>query len=382
MKSPRTRVHVYERGIQISRGPRSVASLHCHTHHSKELLNFIPHYAGRLPVISRMFAEEMTRYRAMNGKTIDFEKAWWTPPVSPRQVLEVETAQIAREFGLPALVSITDHDEIEAGLNMQVIDPTCGIPISMEWTVPYGRANFHLGIHNLPRDSAVELTREMLRYTRRDPEAMTLDALFAALNDSPGTLIILNHPFWDLEMVGADIHEQMLGAFLAEHVESIHAFEINGFRSWAENKAVLELGKAYELPVVTGGDRHGCRPNTLLNLTRATSFEELVAEIRCDRRSEVLLMPEYRESRLARTIEAVADVLRPYPGHPLNRPLWTDRIFVDLDGNGPRALSAYWKRGGPVWVRAALWGIRVLGSRNMNTALKLALADERVSYES
>jgi hypothetical protein len=126
----------------------------------------------------------------------------------------------------------------------------------------------------------------------------------------------------------------------------------------------------------------------MLNLTRARTFADFVAEIREDAHSEVILMPEYRESTTARMFEVVAEVLHHYPHHPLGQTKWTDRIFIDLgDGLGARPLSRYWKRGGPRWVRASLWFLRTLGRHQVQSALRLAFAHEkvpgeRVSYES
>lgn len=381
MKPSCTEVHVYERRGHASRGFRAAVSLHCHTHHSRELLTFIPHYAAKIPVVSQLFNIEMARYLTVHGKTIDFASAWWTPPVTPRHVIEIETLQIMKEFGLPALVSITDHDDIEAGLLLQVIDTANRIPISLEWTIPYQQGFFHLGIHNLPRERAKEITNELLKYTRRCEDAMELRDLFAMLNEFPDVLIVFNHPLWDIEHIGADEHSNCLGAFLGEFEQWIHAFEINGFRPWKENCAVMRMADDFCLPVVSGGDRHGLQPNTLLNLTRANSFDDYVAELREDVHSEVLVMPEYRESLIVRTLGVAADVLRSYPNHPLGQPKWTDRVFIDI-GDGSCRLSRYWKRGGPRWVRAALCCMRMLGSHRVKPVLRMALANERVSYES
>lgn len=388
MVSAHTRMHVYERQGGFRGGFGAAVSLHCHTYHSKEILSFIPHYAAMIPVVSRLFKGEMDRYLTLHGKTIDFSHAYWTPPVSPGQVFEIETLQIEKELCLPALVSITDHDDIEAGLHLQVLDSINRIPISLEWTVPYGQGLFHLGVHNLPAESATELTRELMKYTRRAEDAMELSDLLTLINESPDTLIVFNHPLWDIELIGSKEHADGLKAFLSEHGHQIHALEINGFRSWHENKGVMRLAEDLDLPVVTGGDRHGCRANTLLNLTRAKTFADFAAEIREDSHSDVLLMPEYRESRIARTFEVVADVLRHYPRHPLGRGKWTDRIFIDInDGLGVCPLSRHWKIGGPAWVRASLWCLRMLGNHKVQPALRLALAQEkiageRVSYES
>jgi hypothetical protein len=379
MVSDLTRLHVYERRDHlptVAKSFRAAVSLHCHTNHSKELLTFIPHYARRIPVLSRLYKSEMKRYLIDYGKAIDFARAWWTPPVTARQVFEMETLEIESRLGLPAIVSITDHDDIAAGLWLQALDAQGRIPVSVEWTVPYGRGYFHLGVHNLPPDRASELMREMSAYSQQTEPQMDLRDLLARINEFPETLVVLNHPLWDIEFIGSQEHAVALGRFLGEYKTWIHALEINGFRPWRENKAVMAMAKDFGISVVSGGDRHGCRSNTVLNLTRAASFAEFVAEVREDGRSDVLLMPEYRESRVLRTFEAVADVLRHYPNHPQGQFLWTNRVFIDFENKGARPLSDYWKRGGPVWVRAALWGLRAVGSHRVKPALRMAFSRE------
>jgi hypothetical protein len=378
MSSDLTRLRVYERRDHqppYAKCFRAAVSMHCHTNHSRELLTFIPHYARRIPVLSRFYEGELKRY----GVTIDFARAWWTPPVTARQVFEMETVEVESRLGVPAIVSITDHDDITAGLWLQSLDSQGRVPISVEWTVPYGRGFFHLGVHNLPPDRAAELMREMSAYSRVNgsprPQNELRDML-AWINEFPETLVILNHPLWDIEFIGAQQHAVALGSFLGEHKDWIHALEINGFRPWRENKAVMTTAKDFGLPAVSGGDRHGCRSNTMLNLTRAANFAEFAAEVREDGRSDVLLMPEYRESLVLRTLEVVADVLRHYPSHPQGQSLWTNRVFIDLEDKGVRPLSDYWKRGGPVWVRVALRGLRAMGSHRVKPALRMAFSRE------
>jgi hypothetical protein len=115
---------------------------------------------------------------------------------------------------------------------------------------------------------------------RPDARRDGLRDLFVLLNEAPETLVVLNHPLWDIEFIGAERHQACLMDFLAEHGEWIHAFEINGFRSWREHRMVMMLAEDLGYPVVTGGDRNGCQANTVLNLTRATRFADFVAEIR------------------------------------------------------------------------------------------------------
>ena len=51
---------------------------------------------------------------------------------------------------MPGLVSITDHDDIQAPMLLRSVPSSRHIPVSVEWTVPFGTTAFHLGIHNLP----------------------------------------------------------------------------------------------------------------------------------------------------------------------------------------------------------------------------------------
>lgn len=380
MKRDRTRIHA-DRSRPLIDGCQAAASLHCHTHFSKEILTFIPYYASRVPVLAGYFKDSLERYQKTHGRPLDFNQAWWTPPVTPRQVIDIETLQIERELGLSAMVSITDHDDIEAGLLLQVLKSNSSYPISLEWTVPFNGGFFHLGVHNLPTESASEITAELMKYTNGDAGVQTLDELLELLNESPTTLVVLNHPFWDIELIGGQDHRRCLNEFTTRYGSYLHALEVNGFRRWRENEETIRLADAMGLPVVSGGDRHGCQPNSLLNLTRATSFSELVYEIREDLHSEILVMPGYQESMVMRVFETVAEVIGEHPAHPLGRHQWSDRIFFALGAEESRPLSHYWPNGGPGWVRSALWMLRRLGSKELKAALRLALSSERIRFE-
>jgi hypothetical protein len=244
-------------------------SLHSHTHHSRESLRFLPYYAQRIPVVGQLVQSALKRYEQRTGTVADFRRAYWTPPVSPGTVLVSETSQIEQELELGALISITDHDTIAAGLSLQ--QQFAGwIPISVEWTVPFQGDSLHVGAHNLPPASATQIMEELSCYTA-EPAEDTLTDLFDRLNRFPETLLVLNHPRWDVAKVGEAKHASSLGNFLSNYRRLIHALEVNGLRSWSENREVLLMGEDYDVPVVAGGDRHGCRPNTVLNLTEATN---------------------------------------------------------------------------------------------------------------
>ncbi|HEX6123850.1 MAG TPA: hypothetical protein VFZ23_00610, partial [Pyrinomonadaceae bacterium] len=201
-----------------------------------------------------------------------------------------------------------------------------------------------------------------------------LTEMFAMLSEIPEVLVILNHPLWDIEIVGKERHEALLKEFIRRHGRWIHAFEINGFRSWSENKAVIEMAEALGIPIATGGDRHGCKPNTVINLTNADTFEEFVNEIRVDKRSEVVLMPEYEHPLHSRQLQSFSEILSHYPDFVEGRQRWFDRVYFDSgDGEGIRNLASHgWRLGGPKWLRAAIWTLGFLGSPKMRPFFRVA----------
>ena len=372
MNLKQTRLHILKSAENLAPKAKTGVSLHCHTEHSKEMLDFVPHYAEKLPIISYFWKKERDTYLEKEGKGIDFSTAYWSPPLTAQGVYGIEKDQI-NNAGLDAMVSISDHDSIDA--NLRINAETESSPISLEWTVPFEYGFFHVGVHNLPKDRAVELTKTLLDYTFNEANHSNekLREMFSMLNELPGVLVILNHPLWDIEMVGKERHEVLLKDFIREHGRWIHAFEINGFRTWSENKTVIEMAEALGIPIATGGDRHGCKPNTVINLTNAETFEEFVEEIRVDKRSKVVLMPEYRYPLHSRQLQSFSEILKLYPEFPDGRQKWFDRVFFDIgDGEGLRQLSVHWKKGGPTWLRWAIWTLGVLGSPKMRPAFEVA----------
>ncbi|MER3431076.1 MAG: hypothetical protein C4324_08560 [Blastocatellia bacterium] len=375
MNLEKTRLHILRTTDGLSKKAKTGVSLHCHTEHSKEMLDFIPHYAEKLPIIATFWRRERRRYLAREGKGIDFSTAYWSPPLSPYEVYDIERRQI-QDAGLNSIVSLTDHDSINATLEVNEVQPNHKAPISMEWTVPYEYGFFHVGVHNLPKANAAKITEILLEFTfnKEKQGNSRLTELFAMLNELPQVLIILNHPLWDIEIVGQGRHEALLRSFIKSHGRWIHAFEINGFRSWSENKAVIELAESLGIPVATGGDRHGCKPNTVINLTDAATFDEFVEEIRVNKRSEVVLMPAYEQPLHSRQLESFAEILSHYPHFREGRQRWFDRVFFDTgNGQGVRSLASHgWKLGGPLWLRWAIWTLGVLGSPTARPLFRLA----------
>jgi len=126
--------------------------------------------------------------------------------------------------------------------------------------------------------------------------------------------------------------------------------------------------------VATGGDRHGCTPNTVINLTSAATFFYFVDKTPTEKRSEVVLMPEYEHPIHSRQLQSFSEILKYYPDFAEHRRRWFDRVFFDIgDGKGIVPLSSHgWKRGGPRWLRAAIWTLGFLGSPTVRPAFRAA----------
>src|SRR5919108_3732878 len=209
----------------------SAVSLHSHTHHSREIMADLPRYIARIPLVAVAFEREVGRYREREGRELDFSRGWWHPPVSPRAAFESETQQIEQRLQLHALVSVTDHDDIRAGIELQELYANRRAPVSFEWTVPYGRGFLHVGVNNLPVREVAEWFSRLNAYTR-GISCDSLTALLTDLNRVPDVLLVLCHPLWDLARVGAEEHTRQLRRFLGVHRRQINPVENKGYRPW------------------------------------------------------------------------------------------------------------------------------------------------------
>jgi hypothetical protein len=340
----------------LFKGFSHAVSLHGHTLYSHEGLDFIVEQAEKRALLRWIL--HMQSKRCRNPKT-DFSNAYWTPPLTPRGAYEVECRQIENLLGLDSMVSITDHEDIEAPLRLRLLPQTRHIPISLEWTVPFEGAQVHLGIHNLPSSSARRWLSEMRAYTR-EGKSEKLACLLEELNEIRDLLIVFNHPLWDLYSLGREAHSSMLRRFLGRFNHLLHAFELGGLRSWAENQRVVDLANACNQRIISGGDRHGCEPSALLNLTNANSFDEFVNEVRRERKSDLVFMPQYRQSLKLRMLRTANDATRYIAGHPMG-PRWEDRTFHPDAAGEMRPLSRLWQKT-PSFIRAAVAMLQMLES--------------------
>ena len=331
-----SRVYFHWSQPEVASRFSNAVSLHSHTLHSHECLGFIRRATRNVPYLSAAIRKHDQLYQDLNqGRTLDLTRAWWTPPLGEDQALRVEEGQIRNVLGLNALVSLSDHDNMWAGRLLG------NAPISVEWTVPFRGTFFHLGIHNVPSSAACDWMAHMEEFTAR-PSESRLSELLEMFNSRAETLVVLNHPVWDEKGIGRAAQGAFLSEFLAQHTHALHALELNGLRPWHENNETIELGRAVDLPVISGGDRHAREPNACLNLTHAATFAEFVEEIRRDGHSEVLFMPQYREPFKLRIIKSMCEVMREDPHHGKGWTRWSDRVFYLCDDGVARSLSELW----------------------------------------
>jgi hypothetical protein len=354
----------------------AAASLHSHTQHSKESLGFILKFTEDRPFL-RWALDRKCKRAAF---PVDLVHAYWTPPVSPAAALDIEKRQIENDLGLKSLVSITDHDSIEAPAALHGGPELSHVPFSLEWSVPFEGAIFHLGVHNLPENRAESIVASLAAHTH-GPSPAFLNELMAGLDALPDVLVVFNHPLWDLAGLGPEKFRQHFEQFVERHHRFLHAFELNATRGWKENREVLQLAERWRRPVISGGDRHGCKPSAALNLTRADSFPAFIHEIRSEQASHVLFMPSYAEPRGMRITEMLLDVIREYPDFPAGSRRWDDRVYhPDRTNTCHQPISTLWKAP-PVFLQRIFSAIRLLENASLRGTLSRALnsrADEHL----
>ncbi|MEQ1922823.1 MAG: hypothetical protein ABL952_09980 [Pyrinomonadaceae bacterium] len=382
MKNMRN-IRFLDKGEALAESATTGVSLHCHTLHSKEILDFVPYYAERIPVVSWLWEREKRRSIHETGRPPEFDSGYWTPPLTSQQVFDMESASV-RSMGLDGIVSITDHDSIEAGFELSKTTDEGKAPISMEWTVPFDEAFFHIGVHNLPASSAREIQEQLLAYTFAGgvPDDARLSELFAMLCEFPDVLIVLNHPIWDIEMIGQKRHEAALGKFLLVHQRWFHAIEVNGFRAWHENEVAIELAEQLGLPIVSGGDRHCMHNNTMINVSNAATFSEFVDDIRVGGHSRIVVTPEYQTALPSRQLSSIAHILGNYSDFPIGRRVWSDRIYFDAkDGSGLMTLTERWNGRQPWWATAALGCLTIMANPVMRKGIEFTIGDADIGRD-
>lgn len=351
-------------------------SLHSHTNQSRETLDFLANLGSKYAAIRPLLARLERRAQEHYGIRVNYATSYWTPPMTPKLAFDLESEQI-ENLDLHSMVSITDHDNIDAPMLLRTIPSARRIPVSVEWSVPYGGVqDFHLGVHNLPSSRAKQWMRTLAAFTA-NPSEPRLKEILIALHDEPDVLVVFNHPMWDLFLAGEEKHRFLVNEFLQKYGAFLHALELNGLRNWEENRAVRCLAQQWNMLLISGGDRHGVEPNANINLTNAASFTEFVHEIRRERLSHVLFMPQYAQPWKHRLLQSTLDAIRDYPDFPQGSRTWDERAYHS-DANGViRPLSEIWPKGRPpLSIYWAIKAVQVLGNGLVSGGLRIAWNDE------
>jgi len=191
-------------------------------------------------------------------------------------------------------------------------------------------------------------------------------------------LVVFNHPMWDLYLIGQQKHEFLVNEFLQKNGAFLHALELNGLRNWEENRSVRRLAQQWNMLLISGGDRHGVEPNANINLTNASSFTEFVHEIRRERKSNVLFLPQYAEPWKQRILQSTIDAIRHYPEFPQGSRTWDERVYHP-DRNGVvRPLSEIWPKGhAPRAMSALLGAVQMMGQGLVAGGLRMAWSNSQ-----
>lgn len=362
-----SQVHLQWKEARAAGRFRTGVSLHSHTLHSRETLDFIYRAAAQAPVLSAVIRRGESRYRQLHGTELDLSRGWWTPPLGPHDAWLLEKSQI-EALDQNAIVSLTDHDNIEAPVSLQVLEECRGTPISVEWTVPFGPTFFHLGVHNLPAARARAIWREIGEY-QQSPDEEKLAGHLEMLSNLEQVLVVFNHPLWDEKRIGQQEHREAVLRFLRKFGRWIQALELNGLRPWSENRAVTALAETAGKPLISGGDRHAIEPNALINFTNAASFDEFAEEVRTGW-SNVFLLHHYQEPYALRIVHNIMDVLRTYDNHANGWRIWSDRVFYFCDDGCTRSLTELFGERTPAPVAIFVGAMQFAGAAPIRRVLR------------
>jgi hypothetical protein len=371
---PNATISYLWRDQDAPRGFRTGVSLHSHTNQSQETLDFLANFGNQYPAMRPLLSRLERRAEQVHGLRVNYAASYWTPPMTPKLAFDLESQQIEK-LDLNPMVSITDHDNIRAPMLLRTVPSARQIPVSVEWSAPYGVQSFHLGIHNLPSARAAEWMATLEDFTAHPSDAR-LTEILVTLDKEPNVLVVFNHPMWDLYLIGKEKHQFLVNEFLQKNGAFLHALELNGLRNWDENRATRRLAEQWNMLLISGGDRHGVEPNANINLTNAASFTEFVNEVRRQKKSNVLFMPQYAEPWKHRILQSAIDAVRHYPEFPQGSRTWDERVYHP-DSNGVvRPLSELWPGGAPPRVMSGIIAmVQLMGRGLVAGGLRMAWSE-------
>src|SRR5262249_28093657 len=97
-------------------------------------------------------------------------------------------------------------------------------------------------------------------------------------------------------------------------------------------------------------------------------------QVRQERRSHVLFMPQYQEPLPMRIVMSLLDILRDYPDYRAGSRRWDERVFHPDSSGADRSLAEFWEKP-PALIQCFVNSVRLLESRPMRHVMKLALGN-------
>ncbi len=372
---PNSTISYLWRDTGVAKDFRTGVSLHSHTNQSSETLDFLANFGNQFPVMRPLLSRLERRAEQFHGVRINYAASYWTPPMTPKLAFDLETKQIEK-LGLGAMVSLTDHDNIKAPMLLRTVPSARQIPVSVEWSAPYGgMQSFHLGVHNLPSARATEWMATLEEFTA-NPSDARLTEILVALNQEPNVLVVFNHPMWDLYLIGKEKHQFLVNEFLQKNGAFFHALELNGLRTWDENRAVRRLAEKWNMLLIAGGDRHGVEPNANINLTNATSVHRVRARSAARKKE-----PRALYAAVCRAVEASHSAIDHrcralLSRFPQGSRTWDERVYHP-DANGVvRPLSELWPGGAaPRVMRWTIAMVQLMGLGLVSGGLRMAWSE-------
>jgi hypothetical protein len=130
------------------------------------------------------------------------------------------------------------------------------------------------------------------------------------------------------------------------------------------------LAAKWNQVLISGGDRHACEPNANINLTRAEDFEEFISEIRNERRSTVLFMPQYEEAMGLRLYQNFLDIVREFPEFAEGRRKWDERTYHPSQTGEMVPLCKLWPNDTPKFFRKLFGAASLMERRSVRETMK------------
>ena len=199
-----------------SKGFRTGVSLHSHTNQSRRRWIFWPTSATSIPVMRPLLSRLERRSERMHGVRINYAASYWTPPMTPKLAFDLESRQIEK-LDLAPMVSITDHDNIKAPMLLRTVPSARQIPVSVEWSAPYGGAVFSSGRAQPAQRARDGVDGDACATTLPIPSDARLTEILQALHDEPNVLVVFNHPMWDLYLIGQGEARVLVNEFLQKN---------------------------------------------------------------------------------------------------------------------------------------------------------------------